>query len=1059
MTSRGSTNNGDRYAFPNGSFIPTSSNNKSGYTNISKVKILTDGVATLTDGNLTGINNLVANSIEANSITGNTSLNPSTALITDSLNHLASSNTTSTELSYVHGVTSGIQTQLNSKPNISNILGTSNQIVSTESGSDVIISIANNAELPGSGSITLPQGSVAQRMGLPGSMRFNTDSSIFESTSNGTTWDTIETSGTGVVSVSGTFGFITVSPTTGNCIIDISSSYIGQSSINTLGTISTGIWNGTLISPTYGGTGINNGTSTITLGGNLITAGTFASTFNITGITNVTFPISGTLSTTTGTVTGVSGTTNRITSTGGVSPIIDISASYIGQSSITTLGTISTGVWNGTLISPTYGGTGVNNGTSTITLGGNLITAGAFASTFNLTGITNVTFPTSGTLSTTSGTVTGVSGTTNRITSTGGVSPIIDISASYIGQSSITTLGTISTGIWNGTLISPTYGGTGVNNGTSTITLGGNLITAGAFASTFNITGITNVTFPTSGTLSTTSGTVTGVTATAPITSTGGTNPVIGLSAPLAIIYGGTAKSTVTIAPTATSWAGWDTSSNLSANNFVKGYATTATASTTTTLVTGSAYQQYFTGSLSQTVVMPVTSTLVLGQAWDIVNNSTQSVTLQSSGLNTIIVLLTGTQAVITCILTTGTTAASWSYTDTNITTGNLTNSGIINNTSTGDNNLSVNYLVLAGGGGGGVCPTGSYSSGGGGAGGLLIGSMNLSGANTITIGTGGASSNTTGSVGNNGGNTSFGSIISIGGGGGGGSTSVSVFNGLSGGSGGGGATGSSFTTSIGGTGTSGQGTSGGNGGSSGGGGGGGGAGSAGLNPVGGNGGNGGNGISSSISGSVLIYGGGGGGDIYGVGTGGTGGTGGGGNGSGSGGGNLNATFYGGGGGGGVTGIPSGSGGSGIVIISYTSATQIATGGTVTTSGGNFIHTFTSSGTFSISAAIITTGGASIAKSLVIGTSLSSVSGTFIASGTFQTLYTPNIPSSNIVTLSDGAGTTCGMFNVLVLASGVGQVVGSPSINLNWQFSGSALQFQTINAATPTLTWSAIRFF
>lgn len=45
--------------------------------------------------------------------------------------------------------------------------------------------------------------------------------------------------------------------------------------------------------------------------------------------------------------------------------------------------------------------------------------------------------------------VTSVSGTANRITSTGGTTPIIDIAATYVGQSSITTLGTIATGIWN----------------------------------------------------------------------------------------------------------------------------------------------------------------------------------------------------------------------------------------------------------------------------------------------------------------------------------------------------------------------------------------------------------------------------------------------------------------------------------------------------------------------------------------------------------------------------------------------------------------------------------
>jgi hypothetical protein len=56
----------------------------------------------------------------------------------------------------------------------------------------------------------------------------------------------------------------------------------------------------------------------------------------------------------------------------------------------------------GTPIPSASGGTGVNNGSSTITLGGSLTTSGAFASTFTMTGITGVTFPTSGTLATSS---------------------------------------------------------------------------------------------------------------------------------------------------------------------------------------------------------------------------------------------------------------------------------------------------------------------------------------------------------------------------------------------------------------------------------------------------------------------------------------------------------------------------------------------------------------------------------------------------------------------------------------------------------------------------------
>lgn len=95
------------------------------------------------------------------------------------------------------------------------------------------------------------------------------------------------------------------------------------------------------------------------------------------------------------------GTANRITVS---ADAIDISANYVGQSTITTLGTIGTGTWQGTIISPTYGGTGVNNGTKTITLGGNFTTSGAFTTTLTATANTSITLPTSGTLATLAGT-------------------------------------------------------------------------------------------------------------------------------------------------------------------------------------------------------------------------------------------------------------------------------------------------------------------------------------------------------------------------------------------------------------------------------------------------------------------------------------------------------------------------------------------------------------------------------------------------------------------------------------------------------------------------------
>lgn len=84
----------------------------------------------------------------------------------------------------------------------------------------------------------------------------------------------------------------------------------------------------------------------------------------------------------------------------------------VGSSSLTTTGVITSGTWNGSAISGTYGGTGVNNGTNTITVGGNISTANSFttsgnyALTLTQTAATSVTLPTTGTLATLAGTET-----------------------------------------------------------------------------------------------------------------------------------------------------------------------------------------------------------------------------------------------------------------------------------------------------------------------------------------------------------------------------------------------------------------------------------------------------------------------------------------------------------------------------------------------------------------------------------------------------------------------------------------------------------------------------
>ncbi len=105
-----------------------------------------------------------------------------------------------------------------------------------------------------------------------------------------------------------------------------------------------------------------------------------------------------------------------------------------------------------------------------------------------------------------------------------------------------------------------------------------------------------------------------------------------------------------------------DDNGNISSTNVIAAYATTATAAGTTTLTVASAYLQRFTGSTTQTVQLPVTSTLTLGHPFFIVNDSTGNVTINSSGGNAVYVVLPGTSMVVQCILTSGTTAASWYY-------------------------------------------------------------------------------------------------------------------------------------------------------------------------------------------------------------------------------------------------------------------------------------------------------------------------------------------------------------------------------------------------------------
>ena len=222
----------------------------------------------------------------------------------------------------------------------------------------------------------------------------------------------------------------------------------------------------------------------------------------------------------------------------------------------------------------------------------------------------------------------------------------------------------------------------------------------------------------------------------------------------------------------------------------------------------------------------------------------------------------------------------------------------------------NVSVLVVAGGGGGAA-----MTGGGGGAGGLIYNSSYAANGSNISVVVGNGGAGEVGSAnpgyGSQGGNSTFGTLVAVGGGYGG---TNAATNGGNGGSGGG----CGHVSCTGGIKTNGQGN---NGGSqattapyygASGGGGAGTAGTGGTSGVGG--GNGGNGLNYTINGSNVYYAGGGGGGSYSNGALGSGGLGGGGAG---GAGNAIANTGGGGGGQKNNLANGGNGGSGIVIVRF----------------------------------------------------------------------------------------------------------------------------------------------
>lgn len=141
----------------------------------------------------------------------------------------------------------------------------------------------------------------------------------------------------------------------------------------------------------------------------------------------------------------------------------------------------------------------------------------------------------------TSGNTLHVGGTPNRIVA---LADTVDIAPNYIGQASITTLGTITTGQWRATPVDVTFGGTGATNAADARS---NLGAAKSGANG-DITSITGLTTP----LSINQGGTGATTATDARTNLGaasrGVNSditqITGLTTPLSITQGGTGANT-----------------------------------------------------------------------------------------------------------------------------------------------------------------------------------------------------------------------------------------------------------------------------------------------------------------------------------------------------------------------------------------------------------------------------------------------------------------------------------------------------------------------------------
>ena len=234
---------------------------------------------------------------------------------------------------------------------------------------------------------------------------------------------------------------------------------------------------------------------------------------------------------------------------------------------------------------------------------------------------------------------------------------------------------------------------------------------------------------------------------------------------------GGLAAAAYNTTPTASTLAEWDSSKNLSANAFTPQTTSTATAGGTTTMDITYTQVQVWTGSSNQTIKLPTTSVSAFAE-YRFINQSSGTLTIQSSGGNTVATLAANGFATFVAQKATPTAAADWGVTGLASLVAEYTSTTAGVTVPSGVTGVWIESMIGPGGGGAsgrrGAAGTVRCGGGGGGTGGMVtnyfVPAARLSTTVTLTLPaglTGGAAVTSNDTDGNPGGSPTVASFAS----------------------------------------------------------------------------------------------------------------------------------------------------------------------------------------------------------------------------------------------------------------------------------------------------------